>query len=647
MRPERLNSRMTRACRFWTTATALLRLGCILVLSSLADAATITVGGWTPIFRGIDLASGQQAATIQREVDQQVLCMRVDLTDPDIRLLTTPHCSGCGLETLSENTSRFLEHHALQVAINGAFYASSPGATDTPLGTPDDVYGLALSEGQLVSWHDDIYKATLMFRTNNEPVYLPTNSPPASTVGFFTAVSGNHALLFQGTNLWSPTPDDLDPRTAIGLSRDRRYLYLLTIDGRQPGWSEGADFHDVGEWLIRFGAWDAINVDGGGSTTMAMANCVGGAVRLNRPSFVEQYGRERIVGHNFGVRAQPLASALLDFNVEAGGSTCLLTWRTEVPGTTKVEYGLGTNYSESITPSPRPVRSHAVTLVGLARNTTYFFRASSIIGGETFTKECQFRTSERVETRMPVELTSVWSYTTNDLTGTSWQKPSYDDTWWTGSGPGLLFVENNGAVGPRNTMLPPEYGQQIPRTYYFRTHFSISGNPAGSSLLFSNYVDDGAVFYLNGIEVHRLRMPARPTAIANSTPASSVPCSGTLQAGDAAGICPDLFAIEGSLATNLVAGDNVLAVEVHNYGFSLDLVFGSAVFVTTPVPVPLTLHLTVEDGMAMFYWNGEGRTLQETPELGAGAVWSDVGGPVTSSPFVTVIGSSRYYRLRD
>ena len=82
----------------------------------------------------------------------------------------------------------------------------------------------------------------------------------------------------------------------------------MTIDGRQPGWSDGADFHDTGEWLLRFGAADGINVDGGGSTTMVMADCQGGAVRLNRSSFVATYGRERNNGHNFGVYAKPLPS---------------------------------------------------------------------------------------------------------------------------------------------------------------------------------------------------------------------------------------------------------------------------------------------------------------------------------------------------
>src|SRR6185436_8154115 len=103
-----------------------------------------------------------------------------------------------------------------------------------------------------------------------------------------------------------------------------------------------------------------------------------------------------------------------------------------------------------------------------------------------------------------------------------------------------------------------------PRTYYFRTRFNFTGSTAGASLLFSNYVDDGAVFYLNGAEIYRLRVPAAPAAIAYSTAANASPCAGTAQAGDAASTCPDVFVISGNLLTNLVQGENVLGVEVHN-----------------------------------------------------------------------------------
>ncbi len=60
------------------------------------------------------------------------------------------------------------------------------------------------------------------------------------------------------------------PRTAYGLSQDGRYLYLLVVDGRMKGISEGASTQELGEWLKHFGAYTGINMDGGGSATMVI-----------------------------------------------------------------------------------------------------------------------------------------------------------------------------------------------------------------------------------------------------------------------------------------------------------------------------------------------------------------------------------------
>jgi hypothetical protein len=68
------------------------------------------------------------------------------------------------------------------------------------------------------------------------------------------------------------------PRTAVGRTSGGDLL-LLTVDGRQAGWSAGVTLQELVTVMRRLGAVDALNLDGGGSTTMT----VGGRVR-NRPS---------------------------------------------------------------------------------------------------------------------------------------------------------------------------------------------------------------------------------------------------------------------------------------------------------------------------------------------------------------------------
>lgn len=624
----------------------ILILLCLVSGCAAGRAATVTVGAWTPIFKGIELATGQQTATLAGEVNHRVFCFRVDLADPDVQLLTTPHCTNCSLETLSESTSHFLEQYGLQVAVNGGFYGSSSGPGDTALGTPDDVYGLLISRGAVVSPNQTTCPAVMLFTTNKQAFYIPNNSPATNTAGIYTAVAGNYALLINGVNQRAATPNDLDPRTALGLSADRRYLFLQAIDGRQTGWSDGADFHDAGEWLKRFGAADAINLDGGGSTTMVQADCQGKGFRLNRSSFVAAYGRERNIGQNFGVAAKPLPSDLKNLDVQASGTTALLTWHTELAGTTQVEYGLTTNYGTATPLDTRLLHNHVVTLTGLTSGTNYYFRAISTVGGVPLVQACGFATFTSLITTQVFGLTKIWRYTTNNLNGVAWTARTYNDTNWIGQGPGLLSVENNAAVQPRNTTLPPTYGQTIASTYYFRTHFTFTGSTTGAALVFSNYVDDGAVFYLNGTEVYRLRMAAAPTAITYTTAATGVPCTGTPQSGDALTTCPDRFTVSGNLLTNLVQGDNVLAVEVHNYGSLVDVTFGSALILNQPAASAPVLNVWREGHQATLFWNGEGFTLQQVPALGLAGGWSNAPGPVTQSPVLVTNAATMFYRLR-
>jgi exopolysaccharide biosynthesis protein len=71
---------------------------------------------------------------------------------------------------------------------------------------------------------------------------------------------------------------DRHPRTAIAKLESGKLL-LVTVDGRQPGVSTGMSLERLAELLLEFGAVEAMNLDGGGSTTMVIHNKV-----VNRPS---------------------------------------------------------------------------------------------------------------------------------------------------------------------------------------------------------------------------------------------------------------------------------------------------------------------------------------------------------------------------
>jgi hypothetical protein len=634
------------------------------LLSLVASPASVIVNPWVPIFKGIDHATGRE--TNAANIYLLVNALRIDLRDPDVQMFTDPHCTNCGLETLGLTTSGFLKTYGVAVAVNANFWSSPACCSATP-GTPFDVTGLSISKGRVVSAQEGPTDASnVMFTTNKQVLMFSTNwdaatgMPIRNNTGIYTAVSGHYPLVTNGVNIGYTYTNATDPyihlpqpRTAVGVSQDGRYLYLVTIDGRQSGSNPGALDQETGDWLLRFGAYNGINMDGGGSTTMVMADCYGNPIELDVPSDVLSTGHERVLGNHLGVFAKPLPDFINDVVVTPGDTFATITWTTTSNATTEVQYGPSASYGNSTGLEPAPVTNHSASITGLTPGTTNYFQAISTTDTAQYTDSCYFTTTNNVT--MLFDVTKSWRWTTNNLDGINWQARTYSDTGtnWFGPGSGLLYVENNPIVAPRNTPLPPNNGAEtagvpVYPTYYFRTHFTFTNSTAGVSLIFSNFINDGAVFYLNGVEIQRVRMEPPPAVITYTSLTFGNPPYPCI--GEASTTCPDIFTISGDLVTNLLRGDNVLAAEVHQWkASSIDIAFGSALSYAHPSagPPPPKLSITLSAGNALISWSGGGFTLQQS-SVPAGS-WADVPGPVTNSPsLVTPLpGAVRFYRLRN
>src|SRR6185503_11652492 len=112
--------------------------------------------------------------------------------------------------------------------------------------------------------------------------------------------SGDRMLVLKGEMTPDLDDQELDPRTAVGINRNGRYLYLIVVDGRQPLYSEGATFAELANLLIDQGAFMGMSLDGGGSSTMVIEGGNDLPVILNSP--IDNYipGRERPAGTHLG-----------------------------------------------------------------------------------------------------------------------------------------------------------------------------------------------------------------------------------------------------------------------------------------------------------------------------------------------------------
>ena len=193
-------------------------------------------------------------------------------------------------------------------------------------------------------------------------------------------------------------------------------------------------------------------------------------------------------------------------------------------------------------------------------------------------------------TNLLVTLTNTWRYDQSGLNlGTAWNTPAFSDASWL-LGQGVFYTNLPTLAAPKGaTLALSNAAHQAITTYYFRTPFVVT-NPAEVMQLSLNHViDDGAVFYINGTEVFRYGMAAG--TITYTTRATN-------NVGTPALLGPVL------IPTNcLVAGTNLLAVEVHQYlppPGSKDVAFGLGLMASVLASPALSVRSSPESWLELF-----------------------------------------------
>ncbi|MCC6539838.1 MAG: phosphodiester glycosidase family protein [Bryobacterales bacterium] len=251
--------------------------------------------------------------------------VEADLTNAGISFLLTPPAAAAtphGRETLRQTTLEFLRSAQAQLAVNAHFFVPFPAAD------PDsDLIGLAASAGKVYSRFEDPQQSyAIVARApalNLDAANRARIVREGDAVAWWNALSGSAQVVtggrvtvpryeagaltpggparYDNDRSWYETPN---ARTLIGLDREARRLMLLVID-TGTAQSRGMTVTEAAELLVRdYGAYDALNLDGGGSTTLAMADPKTGEAKLvNRPS---GGGVPRAVGSSLAVFAKPL-----------------------------------------------------------------------------------------------------------------------------------------------------------------------------------------------------------------------------------------------------------------------------------------------------------------------------------------------------
>ncbi len=250
-----------------------------------------------------------EGITYIRDVRQQprplvIHVVRIDLTTPGLSFIVTPSDPVDGHEVRAQTVSQFLVKHDLQLAINGDFFWPwwyhtifdyYPHDND-----PTDINGFAASQGQVYSEEEANDPRPTLFLSQDNRVNI---DQPIGAV--YNAISGIPLIVEGGHISDQIKPDEyyagVHPRSAVGLDREKRTLLLFVVDGRQPNYSEGVTLPELAQIAIEHGADIALNLDGGGSSTLVIEDQSGKPQMLNSPIHASVPGMERPVGNHLGV----------------------------------------------------------------------------------------------------------------------------------------------------------------------------------------------------------------------------------------------------------------------------------------------------------------------------------------------------------
>jgi hypothetical protein len=212
---------------------------------------------------------------------QQVHALVIDLCAAGVSLRATASSEH------GRTVSSFATLVGAELAVNGDFFSYSTYAPS----------GLAIGNGKVWGGADSGSHGFIAFGKDRVELDGPATTVSSAPSWMQQAVGGYPYVVVDGKAVTSFSPSHCptrNPRTAVGLSRDRKTLYLVVVDGRWSS-SAGMTCAELGQLMSGLGAFDALNLDGGGSTTM----WIKGKGVVNHPSD----GAQRVVANHLGVHA--------------------------------------------------------------------------------------------------------------------------------------------------------------------------------------------------------------------------------------------------------------------------------------------------------------------------------------------------------
>jgi hypothetical protein len=264
-------------------------LSCATVLPVTSSTVGTVRIVWQGFVEGVDFFHGRIETP-----KLEFWALRVELGTVEI-FVSGGMADDSGTGTLSTRVSSFVNDNGLIAGINAAPFDVSSAEEGQPIRN----VGIIVSGGQLIAPADPRYDALVFY--SDGTVAIVGQSEIQSIENIENAVGAFHHILVDGEFAERTLTRNLrHPRSAAGISACGEYLYLLAIDGRRPG-SVGATEIETAMLLLALGSWNGINLDGGGSTALALRYPDGKVRVVNTPVHGLIPGQERAVAGSLGI----------------------------------------------------------------------------------------------------------------------------------------------------------------------------------------------------------------------------------------------------------------------------------------------------------------------------------------------------------
>ncbi|MEU7994899.1 phosphodiester glycosidase family protein [Micromonospora sp. NPDC049060] len=216
-----------------------------------------------------------------------------------------------------------------QRAVEGAARVTEVTVVDGRVATVAGTAGSgAVPAGTTVLLGRDAGADALAGLRPGDAVTVAYRPKPADGSNLHAAVGGGNVLVRDGV-VQSIADASLAPRTSVGFSADGRRMIMLTVDGRQVD-SRGVTQTEMGRMMAELGAHHALNLDGGGSSTLLAREPGAAAVQVeNSPSD----GSERAVPNGLAIYAPKGSGRLTGYWLETASDP------TTAPGVAPVRGG--------------------------------------------------------------------------------------------------------------------------------------------------------------------------------------------------------------------------------------------------------------------------------------------------------------------